>query len=654
MTNRILTACLPFCVILVVYWLGWGDIYWPSRIQSIRISDFLNIYVIFNIIYFALAHVTIIALVIFMSVLTANQLAPKHRLHLRPLLSAAICMLIVYIMIGYSLENYPNISIALISSNTKYLNHYNLLAIPLIVVSFISMKKLISNRQKKTALLYGSFTTVLLSPLVGIQYALPSPSHNNQSKNIIFIGIDSVSKNQLLTNINSLPHIKKLLNRGGTFFDNAYTPIARTFPAWNSILTGQYPSVSNIRFNLAKFTKNSMTNNLVTDLKILGYTTIYAQDERRFNNIDERYGFDEVIGPPIGFSDFIIPNLSDNLFSTYFLDSIIGKILFRSLYINRVSSITYSPIEFVNNILKATNNIDEKLFLAVHFCLAHYPYTWNKEESPALDEIELHRNALIKIDQQIGQLLNGLASKGLYQNSLIILLSDHGEGLGSKPATWTKINTPEIEKFQRILRGHGNSLMSVDQNNIILFVSSPDDVSNIKSKSLVSLIDIRPTILDFLSIEPPKTMNGQSLYDSEHSIHRPIFMETGIQIGLPNPRANSEEIALYAKDKFSYYGLDHLGRLVLKSEYAQEQTGSKQFGLILDDVLLIKDVLVQGDDNFIFVSLKNGMSSQNMRDDVINHRKKATMLSILSCYSNKNTNDCDVTSNTESITDLKD
>ena len=43
-----------------------------------------------------------------------------------------------------------------------------------------------------------------------------------------------------------------------------------------------------------------------------------------------------------------------------------------------------------------------------------------------------------------------------------------------------------------------------------------------------------------------------------------------------------------------------------------------------------------------------------MRDDVINHRKKATMLSILSCYSNKNTNDCDVTSNTESITDLKD
>ena len=35
-------------------------------------------------------------------------------------------------------------------------------------------------------------------------------------------------------------------------------------------------------------------------------TPIYSTDEVRFANIDETYGFDQVVTPPIGASDFII------------------------------------------------------------------------------------------------------------------------------------------------------------------------------------------------------------------------------------------------------------------------------------------------------------------------------------------------------------
>ena len=42
-----------------------------------------------------------------------------------------------------------------------------------------------------------------------------------------------------------------------------------------------------------------------------GYQTIYATDEVRFANIDQSFGFDQLITPPIGAADFLLGKAGD-------------------------------------------------------------------------------------------------------------------------------------------------------------------------------------------------------------------------------------------------------------------------------------------------------------------------------------------------------
>ncbi|GAA4281298.1 hypothetical protein GCM10022260_17190 [Gaetbulibacter aestuarii] len=91
-------------------------------------------------------------------------------------------------------------------------------------------------------------------------------------------------------------------------------------------------------------------------------------------------------------------------------------------------------------------------------------------------------------DYTLGKLLRSLREKGLDKNTLIIYISDHG------PSTH---------------RGKYSAYPFGSQVPVIF--SGPDIVKNMKSNSLVSLIDLMPTILDYLKIKKPKTAQGRSL-----------------------------------------------------------------------------------------------------------------------------------------------
>ena len=98
------------------------------------------------------------------------------------------------------------------------------------------------------------------------------------------------------------------------------------------------------------------------------------------------------------------------------------------------------------------------------------------------------------VDAEIGRLLDSLDDFGYAGDTMIILTSDHGEGMGHHQ--WVRKST---------LYDEGVS--------VPLLISWPRHIGLDKTNSndLVSGLDIMPTICDYVGIEPPANMRGESL-----------------------------------------------------------------------------------------------------------------------------------------------
>ncbi|WBV63349.1 DUF229 domain-containing protein [Legionella pneumophila 130b] len=106
--------------------------------------------------------------------------------------------------------------------------------------------------------------------------------------NVIILGIDSLSPESVTSR--NMPFLHQVL-LDSFQFTNTISPLARTYPAWSSILTGLYPKHHLAEENLVERSRVKSQLSIVWDLNKLGYNTIYATDDRRFNSIDENFGF---------------------------------------------------------------------------------------------------------------------------------------------------------------------------------------------------------------------------------------------------------------------------------------------------------------------------------------------------------------------------
>ena len=119
---------------------------------------------------------------------------------------------------------------------------------------------------------------------------------------------------------------------------------------------------------------------LADALRNHGYRSVYATDEVRFANFDESYGFDELITPPVGASDFVIGAVGDLPLVNLVAGSRIGAWLFPQIHANRAAAVTYEPRHFVDR-LDREFHIKGPSFLAIHLTLAHWPYSWAGQTS---------------------------------------------------------------------------------------------------------------------------------------------------------------------------------------------------------------------------------------------------------------------------------
>ncbi len=106
----------------------------------------------------------------------------------------------------------------------------------------------------------------------------------------------------------------------------------------------------------------------------------------------------------------------------------------------------------------------------------------------------LYYASISQIDFHVGRMIDRLKEKGLYDNTVIVYTSDHGDYMGY---------------HHRILKGYRmfEPLVRVP----LLIKYAADTVPAGRDERLVNNIDVAPTLLHAAQITPPETMSGMNL-----------------------------------------------------------------------------------------------------------------------------------------------
>lgn len=431
--------------------------------------------------------------------------------------------------------------------------------------------------------------------------------------NVILIGLDSLRPDftHFYGNNNiQTPNIDAFL-QSSTHLTQAYTPLARTFPAWISILTGKYPKHHEARNNLVNPAMVQAPDTLAKRLRAAGYETMYATDEKRFSNITANYGFDRILGPAMGVDDFLLGSLTDFPLSNLLVNLPFGRWLFPYNYGNRAAAITYQPDSFLN-LLNAglSARSDKPLFLVVHLCLAHWPFSWARDgQRSNLLYANQYASSVQGVDKQFGELQQLLQQRGLLKNSIVVLLSDHGTALGLpgdrmiSDANYQgdKKDLHLLQKFKlssvaannknaytiNTSYGQGTHVLSHTQYHVLLAYQYKA-LPPIELEKRASLIDIAPTILDWLDL-PAMQADGVALRKVMQDVSyqpRSLFMETGDSISeIETDHIYVEKVL---KHEIGIYRIDpHNGLLSMDDQAERGMIRNKQLAVMQGDWLLV-------------------------------------------------------------------
>lgn len=187
----------------------------------------------------------------------------------------------------------------------------------------------------------------------------------------------------------------------GILVENAYSPIPLTLPSHASLFTGTYPIFHGVR-DFTGFTLSKDRTTLATMLKSAGYGTgaIVASAV-----LEARWGINQ------GFDfyfDHFPPTPQQN---------------WEPVAERRGDEVVKEALHWLEK------NRRDPFFLWVHLFDPHDPYT----PPPPYDREYRDRpydGEIAYSDENVGHLVDGLKRNGLYDNCLIVLLGDHGEGLG--------------------------------------------------------------------------------------------------------------------------------------------------------------------------------------------------------------------------------
>ena len=131
-------------------------------------------------------------------------------------------------------------------------------------------------------------------------------------------------------------------------------------------------------------------------------------------------------------------------------------------------------------------------FIWIHLYDPHAPY----DPPPPYDKrfADPYDGEIAYADASLGKLFTYLRQRGLYDHTLIVMMSDHGESLGAHGESM-----------------HGIFLYDETIRVPLLFKLPGQVLARRRVSSRVRLVDVAPTLLTMLSLPLPPTFQGESL-----------------------------------------------------------------------------------------------------------------------------------------------
>lgn len=125
---------------------------------------------------------------------------------------------------------------------------------------------------------------------------------------------------------------------------------------------------------------------------------------------------------------------------------------------------------------------------------------------------DLYDAEIFEFDAAVGQLMEDLAERGLADNTVVVITSDHGEGLWERPG-----NPDDKERdafFPALYRRHGLMLHD-EQVRIPLVFHGPGVPAGERRGGFVQHIDVVPTLLALCNVPVKKALAGRALFEED-------------------------------------------------------------------------------------------------------------------------------------------
>jgi choline-sulfatase len=271
------------------------------------------------------------------------------------------------------------------------------------------------------------------------------------------------------------------LRKDAVLFTDASSPCPLTLPAHTSILTGLLPPDHQVRNNLGYRLDAAAHPTIARWLKARGYATgaaVSAFVLAGKTGLADSFDFydDEIAQPPTAeaVSQYQRPGGETERRALAWLDGVQKRPFFLFLHLYEPHS-PYEPPE---------------------------PFRTRYASAPYDGEIAA-------ADAIVGDFLEQLRRRGLYDRAIVILLSDHGEGLG-----------------QHGEKEHGIFLYR-EALHVPLILKLPGSARAGEAvREPVSLVDLFPTIGTLLGFPPPPGADGPNMLAKTRDANRRLYAET--------------------------------------------------------------------------------------------------------------------------------